>query len=99
MAYCRDTKRLVPDLQSFRPTFLLSVPRVFEKVYNTAKQQAGGSPVTARIFALAESTAVAWSTATTDQGGRHRHSSRPDTPSSTGWCTPSCAPRSGGNMR
>jgi long-chain acyl-CoA synthetase len=69
MAYCRDTKQLVPDLRSFRPTFLLSVPRVFEKIYNTAKQQAGASPATARIFALAESTAVAWSRATTDQGG------------------------------
>jgi long-chain acyl-CoA synthetase len=67
MAYCRDTKQLVPDLQSFRPTFLLSVPRVFEKVYNTAKQQAGASSAKARIFALAESTAVAWSRATTDQ--------------------------------
>lgn len=69
MAYCRDTKRLVSELQTFRPTFLLSVPRVFEKVYNSAKQQAGGSPATARIFALAESTAVAWSRATTDQAG------------------------------
>ncbi|MGI8752744.1 MAG: AMP-dependent synthetase/ligase [Acidimicrobiales bacterium] len=69
MAYCGDTKRLVSDLQSFRPTFLLSVPRVFEKVYNTAKQQAGGSPTTARLFALAEATAVAWSRATTDQAG------------------------------
>jgi long-chain acyl-CoA synthetase len=69
MAYCRDTKQLVPDLRSFRPTFLLSVPRVFEKVYNTAKQQAGASSTKARIFALAESTAVAWSRATTDQAG------------------------------
>ena len=41
---------LVPDLASFQPTFLLAVPRVFEKVYNTAQQQASESPVKGRIF-------------------------------------------------
>lgn len=66
MAYCTDTKDLVPDLRSFRPTFLLSVPRVFEKVYNTAKQQAGDSGLKAKIFDAAESTAVAWSKASAD---------------------------------
>lgn len=35
-----DLKHLVPDLQSFRPTFLLAVPRVFEKLFNGALQQA-----------------------------------------------------------
>ncbi|MEU5671129.1 AMP-binding protein, partial [Micromonospora sp. NPDC047753] len=53
MAHCADTKNLVAELQAFRPTFVLSVPRVFEKVYNAAKQKAeadgkGG------IFARAE---------------------------------------------
>jgi len=35
-----DTTRLVSSLGSFRPTFLLAVPRVFEKVYNSAEQKA-----------------------------------------------------------
>ncbi|MEH1168391.1 AMP-binding protein [Micromonospora sp. CPCC 205539] len=62
MAHCPDTKNLVAELQEFRPTFVLSVPRVFEKVYNAAKQKAeadgkGG------IFARAEQVAVAYSEA------------------------------------
>ena len=35
-----DTKQLLPSLGSFKPTFLLAVPRVFEKVYNVAEQKA-----------------------------------------------------------
>ena len=35
-----DTKQLLPALGSFQPTFLLAVPRVFEKVYNSAEQKA-----------------------------------------------------------
>src|SRR5690606_20171606 len=34
-----DTTKLVPALGSFRPSFLLAVPRVFEKVYNSAEQK------------------------------------------------------------
>jgi long-chain acyl-CoA synthetase len=64
---------LIPDLASFRPTFILAVPRVFEKVYNTAEQQAGSSPVKSRIFQQAARTAIAWSqasgTGTTAAGG------------------------------
>ena len=57
-----DTKLLLPSLQSFRPTFLLAVPRVFEKVYNSAEQkaEAGGK---GSIFRLATSTAIAYSKA------------------------------------
>jgi long-chain acyl-CoA synthetase len=54
---------LLPDLASFRPTFILAVPRVFEKVYNGAEQQASASPVRGRIFRAAARTAVAWSQA------------------------------------
>jgi long-chain acyl-CoA synthetase len=50
-------------LREFRPTFLLAVPRVFEKVYNTAQQQAAASPAKARIFAAAAATAIAYSQA------------------------------------
>ncbi|MET8279069.1 long-chain fatty acid--CoA ligase [Micromonospora sp. NPDC005174] len=62
LAHCADTENLVGELQAFRPTFVLSVPRVFEKVYNAAKQKAeadgkGG------VFARAEQVAIAYSEA------------------------------------
>jgi len=63
-----DVKKLVPELQRFRPTFVLSVPRVFEKVYNTAKQKAAADGKGA-IFAKAEQTAIAYSEALDTPGG------------------------------
>jgi long-chain acyl-CoA synthetase len=57
-----DTSKLMDSLQSFRPTFLLMVPRVFEKVYNTAEQVAE-SRGKGRIFRAAAATAVAYSSA------------------------------------
>jgi long-chain acyl-CoA synthetase len=57
-----DVKNLLPDLAQFRPTLVLSVPRVFEKVYNSAKQRAHADGK-GRIFDAAEATAVAWSQA------------------------------------
>lgn len=62
-----DTKNLLPDLQTFRPTFLLAVPRVFEKVYNGARQKAHDEGK-GRIFDAAAATAIAWSQAQ-DTGG------------------------------
>jgi long-chain acyl-CoA synthetase len=61
-AHTPDTKNLVDDLQAFRPTFVLAVPRVFEKVYTSAKQQAqaGGKGA---IFDRAERVAIAYSEA------------------------------------
>jgi long-chain acyl-CoA synthetase len=52
-----DTKQLLPALGSFKPTFLLAVPRVFEKVYNSSEQkaEAGGK---GKIFRAAAHTAV-----------------------------------------
>jgi long-chain acyl-CoA synthetase len=52
-----DTKQLLAALGSFKPTFLLAVPRVFEKVYNSAEQkaEAGGK---GKIFRAAAHTAV-----------------------------------------
>nr|WP_242519442.1 long-chain fatty acid--CoA ligase [Microbacterium esteraromaticum] len=52
-----DTKQLLPALGSFKPTFLLAVPRVFEKVYNSAEQkaEAGGK---GKIFRAAAGVAV-----------------------------------------
>src|SRR5664279_5645962 len=40
MGHTADVANLLPDLAAFQPTFILSVPRVFEKVYNTAKRKA-----------------------------------------------------------
>ncbi|MDN6328110.1 MAG: AMP-dependent synthetase/ligase [Brachybacterium sp.] len=61
-AFTADTKNLLPDLAAFRPTFLLAVPRVFEKVYNgaEAKAIAGGR---GKIFTAASETASAYSIA------------------------------------
>lgn len=52
-----DTKQLLPALGSFKPTYLLAVPRVFEKVYNSAEQkaEAGGK---GKIFRAAAHTAI-----------------------------------------
>ncbi|WP_125611364.1 AMP-dependent synthetase/ligase [Specibacter cremeus] len=62
-----DIKNLLGDLQSFRPTFILAVPRVFEKVYNSASMRAE-SEGKGKIFAAAARTAIAHSKAR--QGGR-----------------------------
>jgi long-chain acyl-CoA synthetase len=58
-----DASTVAKGLPEFAPTFLLAVPRVFEKVYNSAQQQAAASPVKSRIFAAAVDTAIAWSQA------------------------------------
>ena len=63
-----DTRTLAEALPEFRPTFLLAVPRVFEKVYNTAVQQASASKAKSRIFDAAAATAVAWSQAASSGG-------------------------------
>ena len=55
-------------LREYQPTFLLAVPRVFEKVYNTAMQQASASPAKSKIFAAATAAAIAYSEAQ-DAGG------------------------------
>ncbi|MEX2289774.1 MAG: long-chain fatty acid--CoA ligase [Mycobacteriales bacterium] len=62
MGHTADLKALLPDFATFQPTFILSVPRVFEKVYNGAKQKAHGDGKGA-IFDKAEATAIAYSEA------------------------------------
>ncbi|MCS5722798.1 AMP-dependent synthetase/ligase [Herbiconiux sp. CPCC 203407] len=52
-----DTKQLLPALGSFKPTFLLAVPRVFEKVYNSSEQKAEGGGK-GKIFRSAAHVAV-----------------------------------------
>ncbi len=68
LAHVPDVKNLVADLQSARPTFVLSVPRVFEKVYNTARQRAHADGKGA-IFDRADRVAVAYSEALDRKGG------------------------------
>ncbi|MDG4814556.1 AMP-dependent synthetase/ligase [Micromonospora sp. WMMD956] len=68
MAHCADTRNLVAELQEFRPTFVLSVPRVFEKVYNGARQKAEADGK-GRIFDRAEQVAVAFSEALESPNG------------------------------
>jgi long-chain acyl-CoA synthetase len=62
LGHTADVKNLLADLAAFRPTFILSVPRVFEKVYNSAKQRAHADGK-GRIFDAADRTAVAYSEA------------------------------------
>jgi long-chain acyl-CoA synthetase len=57
-----DTKQLLPAMASFRPTFLLAVPRVFEKVYNSSEQKAEASG-RGKIFRKAADVAIAHSKA------------------------------------
>jgi long-chain acyl-CoA synthetase len=61
-----NTADLLNSLNTFKPTFLLAVPRVFEKVYNSAEQKAEGDGK-GKIFRLAAKTAVDYSKAT-DRG-------------------------------
>ena len=67
LGHSPDVKNLLPDMAEYQPTFLLAVPRVFEKVYNGAAQKAidGGR---GRIFLRAADVAQRWSRAH-DHGG------------------------------
>ncbi|MUN64099.1 AMP-binding protein [Kocuria sediminis] len=69
LAHTPDVKNLMGDLESFRPTFILAVPRVFEKIYQSARLKAEkGGKAKALIFERAVRTAVAYSRA--QQSGR-----------------------------
>jgi long-chain acyl-CoA synthetase len=67
VGFTSDIKNLLPMLAEFKPTVVVSVPRVFEKVYNTAEQNAASDGKGA-IFKMAAQTAVDWSQAH-DRGG------------------------------
>ena len=68
VGYTPDPATLMADMASFRPTFLLAVPRVFEKVYNASEQKAaiGGKGT---IFQRAAKTAIVYSRALDTPGG------------------------------
>ena len=60
LAHCSDLTKLPTDLASFKPTFVLAVPRIFEKIFNgaEAKAQAAGK---GKIFHKAAEVAIAYS--------------------------------------
>jgi long-chain acyl-CoA synthetase len=62
LGHCGDLNALLPALASFQPTFVLAVPRVFEKVYNGAEQRAASEKKGA-IFGRAARVAIAYSRA------------------------------------
>jgi long-chain acyl-CoA synthetase len=62
LGFTSDIKNLVPTFGVFKPTLVVSVPRVFEKVYNTAEQNARNDGK-GRIFELAANTAIEYSQA------------------------------------
>src|SRR6516165_1941152 len=67
LGHCGDLTALLPALASFRPTFVLAVPRVFEKVYNGAEQKAISERKGA-IFGRAARIAIAYSEALDSPG-------------------------------
>ena len=67
LGHCGDINALLPALASFRPSFILAVPRVFEKVYNGVEQKAAGERKGA-IFGRAAEVAIAYSRALDDSG-------------------------------
>jgi long-chain acyl-CoA synthetase len=67
LGHAPDVTNLLADLQGFQPTFLLAVPRVFEKVYNSAQQKAANDGK-GNIFNTAAQVAIDYSKAL-DSGG------------------------------
>ena len=66
IGFTSDVKNLIADFGTFSPTFILSVPRVFEKIYNASEQKAV-SEGKGTIFRAAAATAIAWSQAHEDE--------------------------------
>jgi long-chain acyl-CoA synthetase len=62
LGHTADITNLLPDLAAFKPTFVLAVPRIFEKVFNGASTKAHSeSPIKGRIFDQAEKVAISYS--------------------------------------
>ena len=70
LGHAPDVKNLVTDLASFRPTFVVAVPRVFEKIYNAADARSTGAKQ--KVFRLAAKTAIAYSRALDTPDGPSR---------------------------
>jgi len=105
MGHTADIKNLLGDFAAFKPTFILSVPRVFEKVYNQAKQKAHADGKGA-IFDLAERVAISYSQALDGNPlqrivleAPHRLSTHSSTPSFARRSAAACRRRSPGARR
>ncbi len=70
LQHWEDSSTLAHGLPETSPLFLLAVPRVFEKVFNSAQQQAAESGAKSRIFRAAADTAIARSRAQSAPGGQ-----------------------------
>jgi long-chain acyl-CoA synthetase len=68
IGYCPDSLKLIEDMGTFRPTLLVSVPRVFEKVYNGAEQKATATGKL-KIFRWAAKQSIDYSQALDDPDG------------------------------
>ena len=100
LGHTPDAKNLVADLGTFQPTFILAVPRVFEKVYSGAELQASASPPRAassrRPRGPRSSGAKPWASRGGPSPAAGPGGCGPRTPCSTGSSTASCARRSAG---
>ena len=70
LGHSPDVRNLVTDLATLRPTFVVAVPRVFEKIYNAADARAHGAKQ--KIFRMAAKTAIAYSRALDTHEGPSR---------------------------
>ncbi|MDO5048863.1 MAG: AMP-dependent synthetase/ligase [Actinomycetaceae bacterium] len=68
LGHTPNTRNLLADLETFRPSYLLAVPRVLEKIYNSA-DQAAGSGVALKTFRWAAKTAIEYSRALDTEEG------------------------------
>ncbi len=69
VAHCPNPKLLVGDMTTIRPTFLVGVPRIFEKIFNASQQKAhAASSTKGRIFERAAKVAIEYGRATHDSG-------------------------------
>ena len=98
LGHSADIKNLVADLGEFQPTFVLAVPRVFEKVFNTASQRATADG-RGKIFDRAAETRDRLVARPRRRQAGPGRGPRPARASSTGSSTASCAPRSAAAAR
>ncbi|WP_165350550.1 AMP-dependent synthetase/ligase [Xylanimonas protaetiae] len=68
LGHCADIKALVPSLRAFKPTYILGVPRIFEKVYNAAEQSAAADKARS-YFNWAARVAISYSRALDTEAG------------------------------
>ena len=98
LGHCGDLNALLPALAAFRPTFILAVPRVFEKVYNSAEQKARQRAARAHLRPGRRGPRSPTARRSTRPAVR-RSGCGPSTRCSTGWSTASCGPRSAARSR